>query len=131
MKTQLTISRPKEYRRIMVRHDVPERKTLVKTRWPDLLRSWIYAESFSENRFKWVGISMVVQAIVITPIVCYVIMLTGNYLVFWFLATAAMYLTFIPSLSGLSAKTVLVTFLAAVIINLFTILLAVGLYLFF
>ncbi|MBI1344243.1 MAG: hypothetical protein GC171_15070 [Terrimonas sp.] len=78
--------------------------------------------STGENRFQWVGISMVIQAIFITPLVGLVILKTGNLPVFWAMATAVMYLTFIPSLAGLSSKKVVTVFLFSVLINLLLIL---------
>jgi hypothetical protein len=81
------------------------------------LHQYIERQNSGENRFKWIGISMMAQSVFITPLVGLVILMTGNYPVFWFLATAAMYLTFIPSLSGAAIRAIIKTFFTSIILN--------------
>jgi hypothetical protein len=124
-----TVIRPEEvYRRVTVTH--PVKKPEMKKRWVEKLKYWVDEQNLSENRFKWVGTSMIVESVIITPLVALVIMQTGNHPVFWVFCTAAMYLTFIPGLSGLSVKTLLRTFFASIIVSLTTIVAAVGVYIF-
>ncbi len=82
------------------------------------LQRYVEGQDRGENRFKWIGISMMTQSVIITPIVGLVIIQTGNYPMFWFLATAAMYLTFIPSLSGAAIRTIIKTFFTSIILNI-------------
>ncbi|MGZ5191269.1 MAG: hypothetical protein ACXWCZ_09640 [Flavisolibacter sp.] len=56
------------------------------------------------KRFKWVAVTMLIQSIFITPIISIIIFSTGNWPPLWFAATASMYATFIPSLSGQELK---------------------------
>lgn len=93
------------------------------------LQRYIEKENRGENRFKWIGISMIAQSVFITPLVGLVIIVTGNHPVYWFLATAAMYLTFIPALSGLSTKAIAKFFFTSIILNIAIIISAIIVYL--
>ena len=68
---------------------------------------------------------MMTQCLIITPLVGLGIMQTGNYLFFWLFAVATMYATFIPSLAGLSTKTIIKTFFTTVNLNLAIIISAI------
>ena len=89
------------------------------------MQRYIQKQESGEFHFKWLGISMITQAAIITPLVGFVILQTGNYLVFWLLATFTMYLTFVPSLSGLSTGTIIKTFFTTLSLNFAIILAAI------
>ena len=81
------------------------------------LKLYIEKENAGENHFKWMSVAMVSQAILITPFIALIIMLTGNWIPLWFIATASMFVSFIPALSGLSTKKILAVFLVNQIIS--------------
>ena len=112
--------------RVTLPEIVPEEKKTLSSG----LRQYLNKEDKSETRFKWVAISMVLQAVIITPIVGIVIINTGNALFLWGLCAAAMYLTFVPSIAGLRVKSVLSTFLISVAINITIVLFAIGMHIF-
>lgn len=93
------------------------------------LQRYIERENSGENRIKWMGISMIAQSVFITPLVGLVIIVTGNHPVYWFLATAAMYLTFIPSLSGSTVRAIVKTFFISILLNIAIIITAISLFL--
>jgi multisubunit Na+/H+ antiporter MnhC subunit len=93
------------------------------------LQRYIQRQERGEFHFKWLSISMITQAVMMTPLVGFVIIQTGNYLVFWLLATFTMYLTFVPSLSGLSTGAIIKTFFTTVILNVAIIITAIVVYL--
>ena len=95
------------------------------------LQLYIEKQKRGEYRFKWAGITMVVQAVLITPFIALVIMQTGNHAIYWFLCTATTYLTFIPILSGLSVKAILSAFFISILINIAILVTAIAGYLFF
>lgn len=89
------------------------------------IHNYIEKQKKGEFHFKWLVISMISQAAIITPLVGFVILQTGNYLVFWLLATFTMYLTFVPSLSGYSTGTIIKTFFTTLALNLAIIIAAI------
>jgi hypothetical protein len=93
------------------------------------VQNYIEQQTRGEFHFKWLVISMILQAAIITPLVGFVISQTGNYLVFWLLATFTMYLTFVPSLSGYSTGVIIKTFFSTLALNIAIILAAVVVYL--
>ncbi|HWC53742.1 MAG TPA: hypothetical protein VG676_09175 [Chitinophagaceae bacterium] len=115
MKTTST----REYKRWIVEpSEVIAQKEIKRPSLFQRLQRYLQKEDRGENRFKWIGISMIAQSVLITPLVGLVIILTGNYPAFWFFATAAMYLTFIPSLSGATTKAIMKTFFSSIILNI-------------
>ncbi len=89
------------------------------------LQLYIEKENAGENRFKWAALTMATQAIIITPAIASVIIVTGNWIPLWFVATASMFVTFIPSLSGLSAKQIMTLYLINQIISVLIIITAI------
>ena len=77
------------------------------------------------NRMQWMGITMLLQSIVITPTVAIFIMLTANWTPLWFIATASMYATFMPSLAGLHVKWIRFVFIINFFVSLLIVLAAV------
>lgn len=117
-------AKEKKYKYIKV--GVPAQEPAEKRSFLQKINAYIDREERSENRLKWVGISMVLQSIIITPIVGLIILRTGNSSVLWALACAAIYLTFIPTLSGLSVKILLKTFITSLLVNVAIALTAAG-----
>ena len=89
------------------------------------LQLYIEKENAGENHFKWVALTMVTQAIIITPVIASVIIMTGNWIPLWFVAAATMFVTFIPSLSGLSVKRIMAVYLINQIISVLIIATAI------
>lgn len=77
------------------------------------------------NHFQWMAITMLVQVVLITPIISIVILSTGNWHPLWFIATASLFAVFIPSLSGLSLKTIKSVFMVNCLVSLLIILTAI------
>ncbi|HEY8658456.1 MAG TPA: hypothetical protein VIL78_05440 [Hanamia sp.] len=131
MKSNQSISET-DQERIYIRMNRPyfEVKPEPKKSFFQKLSNFINQEDQREEHFKWVGISMLIQAGILTPIVGLVILFTGNYLFFWSLNALAMYLTFIPSLAGVSVKIILSTFLISIVFCMAIIVSAIGVYIF-
>jgi hypothetical protein len=118
--------------KIVLPEERPEvKRPEVKKSFSRKLNEYLNKEDQDPNRFKWIITSMILQAVLITPIVGIVIYATGNYLFFWALCAAAMYLTFVPSIAGLRVKNVLSTFLISTVINIAIVFAAIGMYIFF
>jgi hypothetical protein len=98
------------------------KQTIRRKSFSPKLQQYLHRQSLGENHFKWVGITMLAQAVLITPAVGLSIILTGNNPVFWFFATATMYLTFIPSFSGASTLSIIKTFFTSIVLNISIIL---------
>lgn len=79
----------------------------------------------TEKHFQWMAITMLVQAVLITPIISIVILSTGNWHPLWFIATASLFAVFIPSLSGLSLKAIKSVFMINCLVSLLIILTAI------
>lgn len=131
MKSNQSISET-DQERIYIRMKRPyvEIKPEPKKSFFQKLSNFINQEDQREEHFKWVGISMLIQAGILTPIVGFVILFTGNYLFFWSLNALAMYFTFIPSLAGVSVKIILSTFLISIVFCMAIIVSAIGVYIF-
>ena len=131
MKSSQSISET-DQERIYIRMNRPylEVKPEPKKSFFQKLSNFINQEDQREEHFKWVGISMLIQAGILTPIVGLVILSTGNYLFFWSLNALAMYITFIPSLAGVSVKIILSTFLISIVFCMAIIVSAIGVYIF-
>lgn len=78
----------------------------------------------TDNQLKWVAVTMLVQSIIITPLISVIILSTGNWMPLWFLATASMYATFIPSLSGQKVRWVKIVFLVNCFVSILIIVAA-------
>ncbi|HVT86588.1 MAG TPA: hypothetical protein VHD35_15395 [Chitinophagaceae bacterium] len=127
MKTTTT----REYKRWTIQspQEVIAEEAIKNVSFFQKLQRYIERQNSGENRFKWTGMSMIAQSVFITPLVGLVIIMTGNYPAFWFLATAAMYLTFIPSLSGATTRAIIKTFFTSMILNIGIIFSAILVYL--
>lgn len=79
----------------------------------------------TERHFQWMAITMLVQVVLITPINSIVILSTGNWHPLWFIATASLFAVFVPSLSGLSLKTIKSVFMINCLVSLLIILTAI------
>lgn len=86
-----------------------------------------YLEVLARGRdhFRWVAFTMILQAAIVTPLVCVVILSTGHWTPLWFAATASMYASFIPALAGLQVKWVRFVFLVNCIVSVLIVLTAV------
>ena len=97
-----------------------EKKSALQT-----LSDYIAQQSAGPYRFKWMGISMGLQAMIITPLVSVIILFTGNWTPLWFAATASMYSVFLPSLSGQSIRWIMEVFFANIVFSLLLIAMAI------
>jgi hypothetical protein len=79
----------------------------------------------NDNRFQWMAITMLVQAIFITSIISIIILSTGNWTPLWFVTAASVYTTFIPSLSGQPLKIIKTVFMINCVVSLLIVLTAV------
>lgn len=79
----------------------------------------------NDNRFQWAAITMLVQAIFITPIISIIILSTGNWTPLWFVTAASVNATFIPSLSGQPLKTIKIVFVINCMVSLVIVLAAI------
>jgi hypothetical protein len=79
----------------------------------------------TDNHFQWIAITMLVQAVFITPIISVIILSTGNWTPLWFVTAACVYATFIPSLSGKPIKTIKAVFMINCMVSLVIVLAAI------
>lgn len=77
------------------------------------------------NHLQWSGLAMLLQSIIITPLVALTIMYTSNWTPLWFVATASMYATFVPTLAGLHIKWTKLVFIINCFVSLLIILTAI------
>ncbi len=91
----------------------------------DRLQAYIAAEQASENRFKWPALAMATQAFLITPLLSFIVIFTGNWVILWIAVTASMYATFIPILAGLSVRQVLQVYFINLAVSMVIIVIAV------
>jgi cellulose synthase/poly-beta-1,6-N-acetylglucosamine synthase-like glycosyltransferase len=89
------------------------------------LQIYFNKQNTGENQFRWEALTMATQAIIITPFIVSIIMMTGNWIPLWFVATASMFVTFIPSLAGLSGKQIMSVYFINLVISVLTIVTAI------
>lgn len=111
-----TVSTPYKTQRYNITFEVPAPpyKGTLLTR----LETYIERQAAGQNRFKWMGISMLFHGAIITPIVATVILYTGCWTPLWFMAAASVYATFIPGFTGSPAKWVMTVFFTNIGVNL-------------
>ena len=71
-----------------------------------------------EDRFLWLGVALASHACFITPLTVAIIMLTGNSMVLWSFAIAAMGLALVTNLAALSTKITIPTFFFTILLDL-------------
>ena len=77
-----------------------------------------WCKNQEENRFLWLGIVLVFHACFITPLTLFVVMYTGNSIVFFAFAIAAMAMVLVTNLAALPTKITIPTFLLSIILDL-------------
>lgn len=82
-----------------------------------------------ESRFLWLGIAVASHACIITPLTLFVVMYTGNSIVLFALAIAAMGMTLITNLSALPTKITIPTFLVSIILDVAIIIASISMWL--
>jgi hypothetical protein len=76
-----------------------------------------WCKNQEESRFLWLGISLAGHACLMTPLTLFIIMLTGNSMLFWGFAIAAMGMALITNLAALPTKITIPTFFLSVILD--------------
>ena len=70
-----------------------------------------------KNRYGWLGAAVASHACIITPLTMFAIILSGNNIIFWFLAIAAMMMTLVTNLAALPTKITIPTFLFSIVMD--------------
>ena len=109
-----------------VQFGYPEKAQVEKPSGGTWLINYITMQAAGDNRFKWLALTMIMESVIITPFTVLMIILFGNYPFAWFVCTAAMYMVFVPGLSGFPTKTIMKTFIGSLATD-FVLILAVAL----
>jgi hypothetical protein len=82
-----------------------------------------------KNRFVWLGVALAGHGCFITPLALFVIMLTGNSMLFLSFAIAAMGMTLIANLAALPTKITIPVFLFSILLDLVVIITSLSMWL--
>ena len=77
-----------------------------------------WSKNQEPSRFLWLGVSLATHGCFLTPLTVFVITLTGNSLVSWGFAIAAMAMTLVANLAALPTKVTIPVFLFSVLVDL-------------
>ncbi len=78
-----------------------------------------------EKRLEWLAFAIAGHGCILTLVTLFAIILSGNLLVLWIIATCAMAMCFITNLAALPTKITIPVFMFSIIIDLFIIAYAV------
>lgn len=85
---------------------------------PSLFAKFInWCADQDRNRYGWLGIALGSHGCVFTPLTMFAIVLSGNSIVFWFIAIIAMMMTLVSNLAALPTKYTIPIFLFSVLID--------------
>lgn len=76
-----------------------------------------WCKNQEESRLLWLGIALTAHACFITPLALFVVMYTGNSILFFAFAIAAMAMVLVTSLAALPTKITIPTFLLSIILD--------------
>lgn len=83
---------------------------------------WIHfitwCKNQEENRFSWLGIAITGHGCMITPLTLFIIMYTGNSMIFWGIAIAAMGMSLVTNLAALPTKITIPSFFFSILLDL-------------
>ena len=91
---------------------ITERKSSLLTRFIN------WSESQEKNRYGWLGLILTAHGCVLTPITLFAIVLSGNNIIFWFMAMAAMGMALTTNLAAMPTKVTIPTFVLSIIIDI-------------
>ena len=77
-----------------------------------------WCKTQEDDRFLWLGLALAGHACLITPLTVGIIMLTGNSMVLWAFAIAAMGMSLVTNLAALPTKITIPTFLFSILLDL-------------
>lgn len=77
-----------------------------------------WCKNQDESRFVWLAITLMSHASLFTPLTLYVIISTGNSMLAWTFAIAAMAMSLVTNLAALSTKITIPTYLLSLAIDL-------------
>lgn len=78
--------------------------------------AWCHAQE--KNRIEWLAIALVGHGCIITPLTLLFIMLTGNHMIFWPMAIAAISMTLVVNLAAQPTKVTIPVFFLGILIDL-------------
>ena len=85
-----------------------------------------WCEGQQDNRILWIGIALAGHGCVITPLTIMIVLLTGNSLALFVLATAAMGMALVTNLAALPTKITIPVFVLSLIIDIGIIITCAG-----
>ena len=77
--------------------------------------NWCAAQD--ENRYGWLGVSVASHGCLITPLTMFALVMSGNNIIFWFLAIIAIMMTLVTNLAALPTKITIPVFLSSIILD--------------
>ena len=83
-----------------------------------LSRFIVWCKSQEKHRFGWLAVIITVHGCVLTPITLFAIVLSGNNMIFWSMAIAAMGMSLITNLAAMPTKITIPVFFLSVLIDL-------------
>ncbi|HUQ96906.1 MAG TPA: hypothetical protein VM010_04510 [Chitinophagaceae bacterium] len=69
------------------------------------------------NRYGWLGFAIAAHGCVFTPLTMFAIIMSGNHIVFWFLAIIAIMMTLVSNLAAMPTKYTIPVFVLSLIID--------------
>ena len=105
----------------------PYTQTAQKTSLGTRFITW--CKNQEESRFLWLGIALASHACFITPLTLFVVMYTGNNIVFFAFAIAAMAMALITNLAALPTKITIPTFFLSIILDVAILIASVSMWL--
>lgn len=77
--------------------------------------SWCAGQD--KNRYGWLGAAIASHGCIFTPLTMFAIILSGNNIIFWFLAIIAMMMTLVTNLAAMPTKITIPVFLLSVVMD--------------
>ena len=77
-----------------------------------------WCKNQEEKGFGWLAIALTGHGCVITPLTLFIIMYTGNSMILWGIAIAAMGISLVTNLAALSTRITIPTFLFSILLDL-------------
>jgi len=88
-----------------------------------------WCKNQEESRFLWLGIALASHACLITPLTLFVVMYTGNSIILFSFAIAAMGMALITNLAALPTKITIPTFFLSIILDVAILIASISMWL--
>ena len=102
----------------ILRHNIALPRA-AKTAKPSLFGKFMtWSENQQENRMLWIGLGVAGHGCVLTPLTIMLVLATGNNLMLFMLATAAMAMVLVTNLAAMPTKITIPVFVFSILIDI-------------